>query len=162
MPCRFTVESRSLSVYFVSDLFSCQTGTGIWTLPSKSQRPTNLEGDSQNQWWFLPVSLVLSKVIEGFDSQITMILTAILTNHSFFTGPDHLCIPEASLHACSIPPQSAFSSSPPTSVPVSDDTFIVLAPRCGSCFLWPRLSPTPPLVETSASTFFISEASDHS
>lgn len=86
MPCCFSLESKRLSVYFVSDLFSCQTGTGIWTLLSKSQRPTNLEGDSQNQWWFLLVSLVLSKVIKGFDSQIIMILTDIFTNHiNFYT-----------------------------------------------------------------------------
>jgi hypothetical protein len=44
---------------------------------------------------------------------------------------------------------------------MSDDTFIVVAPRCGSCFLWHPHSPTPPLVETSANTLFISEASDH-
>lgn len=86
MSCCFSLESKRLSIYFVSDLFSCQTGTGIWTLLSESQRPTNLGGDSQNQWWFLLVSLVLSKMIKGFDSQITMILAAIFTNHiNFYT-----------------------------------------------------------------------------
>lgn len=57
--------------------------------------------------------------------------------------------------------RECFSSSQQNPVQKSDDTFTIVASRCGSRFLRPRYSPAPALPQTAAHTLFASETSDH-